>query len=440
MRGLIVLALIEAAKALRLRGVEEGISSLASSPVPSSLLALTTANQRASGGEIDWWLWIVIGGLVALAALVTIAFRKPANPDSIPNDERKLVLGTKIISCQQIVTRSSPAIDPIQLGITVKGKSASGEFLELFHEQTAHEAEGSSSKFVWDDSEFGWLMPQPLSAIGPYPELMFQVEQYSSSGGLLAVVSSGIVTLKPPVVGSMITPRPAAQVVELVSTTQGASVWGSLELSTKYEPAESSSEQFSVAQKQIMKKLKVVKPLFLASHSLAVVLIILDSFFGIRFLFSGCFASSIQALVSAGLIALLSIPMAAEWGQMHYNLPSWIVKVGKLNSQFKATVLLACAIPQQILATVTGASNCSDLFSVVGGLTFLDFLLFSSLFVQSEANGHFAALFHFNCFKRPLPPALPSKSVDSDETGSNSGVSPGSYAAKRLARQQAAGK
>ena len=421
---------MELVNGLRLRGVEDQMSAFESSPVPASLLSLSSKTARADDGGIDWWLWVVIGGLVALAALITVSFRKPASPDSA--EERKLVLSTTIISCQQIVTRSSPGIDPMQLGVTVKGKSASGEFIELFHEETAHEVEGGSSKFGWDEDNFSWIMPQPLGAIGPFPELLLQVEQYSTSGGLIAVVASGIVTLKPPVVGSMITPRLAPQVVELVSTTSGSSVWGSLEIGTKYDSIDSASEQFSVAQKQIMKKLRVVKPIFLASHSLAVVLIILDSFFGIRFLFSGCLASSIQAIVSAGVIALLSIPMAAEWGQMHYNMPAWVVKVGKLNSQFKATVLLLCAIPQQVLASVTGSSNCADLFSVVGGLTFLDFLLFSVLFVQSEANGHFAALFHFNCFKRPLPPALPSaKSVDSDD----SGVSPGSYAAKRLVQK-----
>jgi hypothetical protein len=180
-------------------------------------------------------------------------------------------------------------------------------------------------------------------------------------------------------------------------------------------PGTDTTTQLSIAQKQILKKLKVVRPLFLASHSLAVVLVILDSFFGIRFLFSGCFASSVQAIVSAGMISLLSIPMAAEWGQMHYTLPQWIVKIGRLNSQFKATVLLACAVPQCVLASFAGSGNCRSFFSTVGILTMIDFGLFCALFVQSEANGHFGALFHLNCFKRPLPPAGSEKLVPSEK-------------------------
>jgi hypothetical protein len=182
-------------------------------------------------------------------------------------------------------------------------------------------------------------------------------------------------------------------------------LWGSLELSVEYEPLTDSYKKLTIAQQQIFKKLKVVRPLFLASHSLAIVLVILDSFFGIRFLFSGCFASAIQAIVSAGLISLLSIPMAAEWGQMHYQLPAWVVKIGRLNSQFKATVLIVCAIPQTVLASATGSSSCKPLFATVGTLTWIDCVLFCALFVQSDANGHIAAMFHFNCFKRPLPPA-----------------------------------
>jgi hypothetical protein len=386
---------------------------------------------------MDWWLWIVIGGLVAVAGFVTYIFRKPSGVGDVQQDPR-LTLTTNILSCQQIVTRSSPQIDPVQLGVTVKGRNASGEFIELFHELTGHETDLGSSKFTWDVTDSSWIIQQPLSLTGSQNELFVQLEQYSSSGGLIAVIATGLISLKPPVVGSMITPRPAIQLVELISTSASGGVWGNMEISLKYDQVvEAASEQLEVARRQIYRKLRVAKPLFMASHSLAFVLIILDSFLGIRYLFSGCFASSVQALVSAGLISLLSVPMAAEWAQMHYNLPSWMVKVGKLNSQFKATVLLCCAIPQTVIASSMGSSSCSVFFQTTGAITFLDFMLFSILFVQSEANGHVAALFHFNCFKRPLPPALATKAIDeTTTTGSVTPVTPTSYAARRAQRQQ----
>ena len=417
----------------------------------SSFLALISASKIAASADgADWWLWIVIGGVIGLVALLTISFRKPN--EGVVNELKRLVLNTKIVSCQQIVTRASPQIDPIQLGVSVKGKTASGEFIELFHQESGHEIEGSSTKFNWEDPEMSWVLTQPLqTAPNAANELMISVEQYSSSGALVAVVATGIVSLKPPIVGAVYSSRFMPQMIELISTAAGSSVWGSLEFSLQYEPLDSNDplNQLLVAQKQIFKKLRVVKPLFMAAHSLAVGLIILDSFFGIRFLFSGCFVSSVQAMVSAGMISLLSIPMAAEWGQMHYALPGWMVKIGKLNSQFKASVLLICAVPQQVIATITGSPNCASLFSVVGGLSFVDFLLFSALFVQQEANGHIVALFHFNCFKRPLPPAVPPKASRTDGTASNASTkpgagnpptqaSPGSYAARRAARQQAA--
>jgi hypothetical protein len=415
------------ADAIRLRTGHDSESG-----VGSSLLSLSSATMRSGGGNVDWWLWIVVGGLILIAGIVTYMFRKPSTEGIQQNP--KLILTTSIISCQQIVTRSSPQIDPVQLGVTVKGKSSSGEFIELYHDRTAHETDTISTKFAWDDSEFNWILNQPLTTAGPFNELVVQLEHYSSSGGLIAAIATGIVSLKPPVVGSMITPRPAVQLVELVSTaSSGGSVWGNMELSLKYDPVvDETFDQLEIARKQIYRKLRITKPLFVASHSLAFVLIILDSFFGIRYLFSGCFASSVQALVSAGLISLLSVPMAAEWGQMHYNLPSWAVKVGKLNCQFKATVLLACAIPQTVIAFASGAGSCSKFFQVLGGLTYIDFVLFSALFVQAEANGHVAALFHFNCFKRPLPPALPSTK---EETVPSVTVSPNSYSARRPLRQ-----
>ena len=438
---------------LQLRGIASNRISIFEPTRSVTLVSMMQkAERQVSDDSVDWWLWVVIAGLISIAILVTIAFRKPH--DDVFNQEKRLVLNTKLISCQQIVTRSNPQIDPTLLGITIKGKSPNGELIEVFHQVGAHETEGYSTKFNWEDPEMSWIVPQPLSPSGPYHELVISIEQMSSSGGLVAIVASGIVTLKPPIVGSVFSSRFSSQMAELVSTSTGASVWGSLEFSIQYEPLEN---QLSVAQKQISKKLRILKPLFLASHSMAVVLVILDSFFGIRFLFSGCFASSIQSIISAGVISLLSIPMAAEWGQMHYNLPQWIVKIGKLNSQFKASVLLVCAIPQQILADMTGSSNCKTLFSVVGGLTFLDFLLFSILFVQQEANGQIAALFHFNCFKRPIPPST-SKSVESSRatrpepvmstkppsmvvagTPTQPMISPGSYAARRAARRAASG-
>lgn len=424
--------------AIRLRSTESSNSVSVSAHDPSSLLSIETKvrTQRAAD-EVDWWLWILISGLILVAVMITVAFRKPSASDG----EKKLVMTGKLMACQQIVTRSSPQIDPVQLGITIKGKSASGEFIELFHEVTGHEVEGSTSKFTWDDTDFSWIITQPLIAGGPSWELIVQVEQYSSTGGLMAVIASGIVTLKPPLVGSPFTPRAVPQMVELLSTSSSSVMWGSLEVSIQYEGIEGSAlEQLSVAQKQILKKLRVVKPIFLASHSLAVVLVILDSFFGIRFLFSGCFASSVQSIISAGFIAMLSIPMAAEWGQMHYNLPTWAVKIGKLNSQFKATVLLLCGVPQIIIASTTGESTCQPLFEVVGGVTVLNFLLFSILFVESEANGHFAALLHFNCFKRPLPPPIASSTPFDPPVVQGVSVTspPGSYAARRAARQMKA--
>jgi hypothetical protein len=46
-------------------------------------------------------------------------------------------------------------------------------------------------------------------------------------------------------------------------------------------------------------------------------------------------------------------------------------------------------------------------------------------------------LFHFNCFKRPLPPALATKAIDeTTTTGSVTPVTPTSYAARRAQRQQ----
>lgn len=423
-----VVSFFECSQGIRLRSSESNISLLGSSHDHSSLISISSklGAQRADEG-VDWWLWVLIGGLVLLALAVTLAFRKPADSDG----EKKLVMSGKLIACQQIVTRSSPQIDPVQLGVTIKGKSSSGEFIELYHETTGHEMEGSTSKFIWDDIDFSWIIPRPLLAGGPSPELIVQLEQYSSTGGLIAVIASGIVTLKPPLVGSPFSPRAVPQMIELVPTSSGlANSWGSLELSVQYEGMEGNTalEHLSVAQKQILKKLKVVKPIFLASHSLAVVLVILDSFFGIRFLFSGCFVSSVQAIVSAGLIAMLSIPMAAEWGQMHYHLPTWAVKIGKLNSQFKASVVFLCGVPQIVIAATTGSSSCQPLFEVVGGMTVINFLLFSLLFVESEANGHFAALFHFNCFKRPLLPPVANSS--------NSSPSSGSYSARRASRQQ----
>ena len=441
MRGTIVLFL-HCVSALKLRRTGDIESALLDQfGVPSSFLSISSRLSRDAG--VDWWLWIVIGGLVALAALVTFVFRKPSTDDGLPR-EPKVILTTEIISCQQIVTRTSPQIDPVQLGLTIKGKTATGEFIELYHYMNAHETDETSTKFTWDDNEFSWILKQPLSSSGPVDELVIQLEQYSGSGGLIAVIASGIVSLKPPLVGTMITPRPAVQLVELVSTASSGSVWGSMELSLRYDRViEETMEQLTIARKQILRKLRVTKPLFMASHSLAFSLVVLDSFMGIRYLFSGCFASSIQALVSAGLISLLSVPMAAEWAQMHYHLPNWAIKVGKLNSQFKATVLLACGIPQIVLASIGGSGSCSRFFQTAAGLTFLDFALFSAHFVQAEANGHVAALFHFNCFKRPLPPSLPtgkpSARNSDDTTALNSqrgALSPNSYAARRAQRQQ----
>jgi hypothetical protein len=442
MRGLLLYILC-CADAVKLRGIIRLTGTLKNIDAPSSFIS-SSSRLLKEGGSVDWWLWIVIGGLLAAAALFTFVFRKPAGDETGVN-QPKVILTTDIISCQQIVTRSSPQIDPIQLGITIKGKAGNGEFTELFHYQNAHETGTSATKFTWDEREFSWILKQPLSAAGPSDELLIQLEQYSASGGLLSVVATGSLPVKPPVVGSMITPRPAVQLVELMSATSSGSVWGNLEISMKYEPvAEEMMDQLEIARKQLFRKLRVTKPLFLASHSLAFVLIVLDSFLGIRYLFSGCFASSVQAIVSAGLISLLSVPMAAEWGQMHFNLPSWAVKVGKLNSQFKATVLLACAIPQITIAATTGSTSCSKFFDTAAGLTFLDFILFSAHFVQAEANGHVAALFHFNCFKRPLPPTFPvqksSSRVSAEDTSSTktpTGVtSPNSYAARRALRQQ----
>lgn len=444
MRLLVGLSLLSLANSLSLRGFRNDILTLWPFAEPSSFLALSTGAAMTRSGEVDWWLWIIIGGLVLLAGLVTFVFRKPSGEKALLQDA-KLTLSTEILSCQQIVTRSSPQIDPVQLGVTVRGKFSAGEFIDLFHDLAGHETASGSTKFAWDVSDFSWMIQQPVSLVGPQNELIIQLEQYSTTGGLIAVVATGIVTLKPPVVGSVITPRPAIQLVELISTSSAGSVWGNIEISMKYDLVkEETTEQLELARKQIYRKLRVAKPLFMASHSLAFVLIILNSFLGIRYLFSGCFTSSIQAIVSAGLIALLSVPMAAEWGQMHYNLPSWMIKIGKLNSQFKATVLLLCAIPQIIIASTTGSRTCSPFFGTAGGITFLDFILFSILFVQSEANGHIAAMFHFNCFKRPLPPALASSKGSSSETVSttvtapdaNGTLSPSSYSARRAARQQ----
>jgi len=316
------------------------------------------------------------------------------------------------------VSRSSPEIDPTLIGITVRGRLPTGDFIELFNATSAHET-GEGSKFTWDDANLSWIIERPPTP-NVITEMMVSVEQYSPSGGLTAIIATGTVQLKPPVSGAPLAEVPKAQqVVELKSTgatnTSAGSLWGSIEMSVDYQPPGPDATHISIAQKQILKKLKVVRPLFLASHSLAVVLVILDSFFGIRFLFSGCFASSVQAIVSAGLIAMLSIPMAAEWGQMHYSLPPWLVKIGRLNSQFKATVLLACAVPQCLIASLAGSGNCRSLFSTMGILTFIDFGLFCALFVQSEANGHFGALFHLNCLKRPLPPAGAEKLVPSEK-------------------------
>lgn len=384
---------------------------------PPSFISMS--NRLALGSGSDWWLWILIAGLVGVAIFVTITFWSSGDSvDSKPASNNKLVVDGKITSCQQVVNRSSPEIDPTLIGITIRGRLPTGDFIELFNATSAHET-GEGSKFTWDDANLSWVIDRP-SAPQVITEMLISVEQYSPSGGLTAIIATGNVHLKPPVIGSPITDIPKAQqVVELKSTgattSSAGSLWGSIELSVDYQPPGEDVTQLSIAQKQILKKLKVVRPLFLASHSLAVVIVILDSFFGIRFLFSGCFASSVQAIVAAGMISLLSIPMAAEWGQMHYNLPSWVVKIGRLNSQFKATVLLACAIPQNVLASFSGSGNCRSFFSTVGILTFVDFGLFCALFVQSEANGHIGALFHMNCFKRPLPPAGAEKLIPSEK-------------------------
>ena len=379
-----------------------------------------STSMRVQAGGTDWWLWIVIAGLVAGVIFVTYWFRNPGvSGDGKKPSETKVIINSKITSCQQVTTRSSSvAIDPTFLGITIRGHLPSGEFVELYNATSAHET-GEGTKFTWDDPNLKWIIQQPTNP-NVITEMMVSIEQYSSTGGLTSVVASGMVQLKPPVAGTAGEspsstvgsgePNPKSQqVIELKSTgidgKNTSSLWGSLELTVDYSTLKDANEEISIAQQQIMKKLKVVRPLFLASHSLAVVLVILDSFFGIRFLFSGCFASSVQAIVAAGMIALLSIPMAAEWGQMHYSLPAWIVKIGRLNSQFKATVLIACAIPQTVLASSTGSSSsCKSLFATVGTLTWIDCLLFCALFIQQDANGHIAAIFHLNCFKRPLPP------------------------------------
>ena len=385
--------------------------------VASSYISMSS--RVGLGSSSDWWLWILIAGLVCVAIFVTLTFWSSGDSgDSKPTSNNKLVVDGKITSCQQVVNRSSSEIDPTLIGITIRGRLPTGDFIELFNATSAHET-GEGSKFTWDDASLSWVIERP-STPQVITEMLVSVEQYSPSGGLTAIIATGNVQLKPPVIGSPITDLPKAQqVVELKSTgattSSAGSLWGSIELAVDYKSAGEDISQLSIAQKQILKKLKVVRPLFLASHSLAVVIVILDSFFGIRFLFSGCFASSVQAIVAAGMISLLSIPMAAEWGQMHYNLPSWVVKIGRLNSQFKATVLLACGLPQSALASFSGSGTCRSFFSTVGILTFIDFALFCALFVQSEANGHYGALFHLNCFKRPLPPAGAEKLVPTEK-------------------------
>ena len=415
-QGTLLLAMLSMSTGFSLRK-HEVTNSMLTAGDPGSLISVS--NRVLASSSSDWWLWVVIAGLVAAAVFITVTFWSPGVSESTrSNDTNKLVVNGKISSCQQVISRSSPEIDPTLIGITVRGRLPTGDFIELFNATSAHET-GEGSKFKWDDANLSWIIERPATAT-VITEMMVSIEQYSSSGGLTAIIATGTVQLKPPIAGSPMTVIPKAQqVVELKSTgatnSSAGSLWGSMELSVDYQQPGPDATQLSIAQKQILKKLKVVRPLFLASHSLAVVLVILDSFFGIRFLFSGCFASSVQAIVSAGLISMLSIPMAAEWGQMHYNLPPWLVKIGRLNSQFKATVLLACAIPQSVLASFAGSGNCRSFFSTVGILTYIDFGLFCALFVQSEANGHIGALFHLNCFKRPLPPAGAEKLIPSEK-------------------------
>ena len=429
---------------VNLRGPNPDVSLIGSMNDPLSFLSISQRLQTSNG--IDWWQWVLIAGLLVAALVVTVAFRKPGDGGLA---EKRVILTAKVKFCSQlqsksILHKSQPLVDPVQLGLTIKGKTASGEFLELFYEISAHDLDGG--KFNWEEPEFEWIIPQPSAIVpGTSWEIFLSLEQYSPTGGLVAVIASGILPVNPPQADAPMTGI-VTQTIELISTSGGASLWGSMDFTTQWAAEEDNMEQFNVAQKQIWKKLKIVRPLFLAAHSLAIVLVIIDSFFGIRFLFGGCLASSVQSLVNAGLIALLSIPMAAEWGQMHYGLSTWVVRVGKLNSQFKATLLLLCAVPQIIISVQTGEKSCQPVFTLAGALAFVDCILFSVLFVQSEASGHWGALIHFNCFKRPLPPPtvkeqtplLSKQAADSRQPVASNEVansSPTSYAARRGKRE-----
>jgi hypothetical protein len=359
----------------------------------------------AKSGSTDWWLWILIAALVVLVALIAVSFQG-GSPETA-RESPKVVVSAKIGFCQQ----SRSELSPSSVGVTVRGRMPSGEYIELFSGVGGVPID--DKKFNWTEPEFQWIIPQPVAS-SVITEMGISIEQYSETGGLMAVVATATLRLKPPVLGESISPLPTNQSIELMSTSSSGT-WGVMDVSLDYKPQSNSTPEWAIAQAQIVKKLKVVRPLFLASHSLAVGLVVLDSFFGIRFLFSGCFTSSIQSMVSAGMIAVLSIPMLAEWGQMHYHLPGWMVKIGKLNSQFKATVLLVCAVPQSVLSGVTGEKSCSPFFSTLGTLTMVDFVLFSILFVQAEANGNFGALLHMNCFKRPLPPVGAEKLIPKEK-------------------------
>ena len=86
-------------EAFKLRGQFKLASYIDKYDVTASFLSLSAMNRVQADTPIDWWMWVVVGGLIAIALVVTILYRSPPGSGSVV--EKRLILNAKINYCLQ---------------------------------------------------------------------------------------------------------------------------------------------------------------------------------------------------------------------------------------------------------------------------------------------------------------------------------------------------
>ena len=351
--------------------------------------------------DIDWWFWVLMaifptGKFIFMWWL----FRSPKRSAPVTSN----LLEGKVLSVTSLTST-----DPIDLTLELDGElDGNGKLIPLIRANDgAHEHSSGGFRFEPEDSAF--LFAIDSTAAGNTGD---------EKVGLLAKIKGKKtdfdivlrVTLRGPE-GKIYQGESKPKSFESLATgfemgteTINLLPEGNIQIEFFSRKIESNIDRLLSSRKMLSAAFRQQKLLLVTSHIFSLALSILLVSFGVRFLFSGAFSASVVAISIGGLFALSSIPVLCLWAALGTLIDrGQMRRFMNLNSQARAYLGLLGGLSLVLVAAFT-ANNPEAVqnFSLLSLLQVLNGITFAVHFVKFEAENKIGALFHLNCFKRPI--------------------------------------